>query len=241
MKKLFLLLLAFAGTSLAFAQNSRSWIVGTYDQKTIMAPDELKDAEADVEIMQDPTLSKKIWIKHLISGERVYALLHTNGEDALIYKVPAQTVGGYLIQFGCVVFNKDLNNCVVALNNKSACFGMSQKDYDNGVIISKKGKVKAGNVDIDGTTGTVKTGSVDVNSDGVKVDTKKVMAGVQYVGEKIGGKKIADDDDADVNNNTGSDTGGAVKVKNTSSNVSVNKKDVKVNDKKIIIKNKKQN
>ena len=73
---------------------------------------------------------------------------------------------------------------------------MGQKDYDKGVNISKKGNVKVGDIDINGGNGTVKTGSVDINGGGVNVDTKKLMAGVQYVGEKVGGKKMEDANEA---------------------------------------------
>ena len=214
-----------------------------------MAPDELKDAESDVEITQDPVLSKKIWIEHLINGQRVYAVLHTFSEDALIYKVPAQTVGGYLVNFGCVIFNKNLNNCVVALNNKGACFGMSQKDYDKGVSITKKGSIKVGDIDVNGSNGTVKTDGIDINNGAVNIDTKKIMAGVQYVGEKMSGKKMDDDDDKDAKETIDTNSSSVI-VNSGDDNVSVNKNDVKVknansdvkvNNKKIIIKNKKQN
>ena len=171
-------------------------VVGTYEQNSLVAPDAYRDSENDVVITKDIKSSKKIWIEHLIPKQRFYAILYVQSEDAVIYTVPSQKVGNYAIEQGCVTFknehDEDEHDIQIALNNKSMCFGISQKDYDAPIKVDKNG-VKAGGVKV-GSDGQVTGGGVDIKNGGVNVDTKSIMAGIQYVGDKLGSKKTQEKD-----------------------------------------------
>lgn len=168
----------------AYGQNTA---VGTYEQTSFIAPGHLKDSENDLVITQDPQASKKIWVTNLVAGAKIYAIVHTKTEDNIVYKIPAQMVNGYAITVGCVMYDIEEQKVVVSINNKGNCYGISQSDYDKSVSIGKDG-IKAGDIQV-GSNGTIKGNGADISKDGVKVDTKKIMAGVQYVGQKAGSDK----------------------------------------------------
>jgi hypothetical protein len=182
MKTLFLMLFTSVFCVNVMAQNT---IVGTYNQDAFIAPDNLKDAENDLVITKDPASTKKIWLSNLVSNTRIYAVAFVSNEDGVIYKIPPQVIGNYKIEGGCISYDFEDAKITIAINNKDLCYGMSQSDYDKGVSIDKKGGVKAGDNQVN--SGGVKGAGVDIKSDGsINVDTKKTMAGVQYVGHKAG-------------------------------------------------------
>ncbi len=186
MKRLFSLLAIFFCFSLfSHAQG----IAGSYEQKVITAPDEYKNSEDDVAISKDPKKSKKIWITGLIPNQKFYAVLNINGPASIIYVVPKQIVGNYEIQVGCIMFDPETDQVTISLNNKSNCYGLSQKDLEGGVSVGKKG-VKAPGVNIDGNGG-VQAGGTEISEGEVKIDMKKITAGINYVGVKVGSKKAA--------------------------------------------------
>jgi hypothetical protein len=186
MKKLFSLLTLCLCFSLFTKAQS---IAGSYEQKVISAPDEYKNSEDDVAITKDPKKSKKIWITGLIPNQKFYAVLNINGPASIIYVVPKQTVGNYEIEVGCIMFDPETDQVTISLNNKSNCFGLSQKDLEGGVSVGKKG-VKAPGVKVD-ANGGVQAGGTEVSGGEVNVDLKKITAGINYVGVKVGSKKAA--------------------------------------------------
>ena len=186
------ILLLLAGLALATAGHAQSSVMGRYEQVAFIAPDNLKTTETAVTIVKDPQLSKVVWIEHLLPGGRIKAVFFSSNDGTTIYAVPAQKVGSYQVQMGCAVYDGEESKLVVSLNNKANCFGMKQSDYDSGVGITKAGGIQAAGTSINSKG--IKTPGVDINQKGVKVDTKAVMAGVQYVGHKQGVKKASDDD-----------------------------------------------
>ena len=185
MKKLLSTLAACLLAATAFAQSSPS-ALGTYAQDAFIGPDEVKTAEKNVVLVKDATLPKVVWVQNLLPGGRVKAVLHTKGEDKTIYSIPAQRVGNYQVTMGCVVYDQEESKVVISLNNQANCFGMKQSDYDGGVSVGSNGRIKAGGVDINGRNGSVKAPGVNVGKGGIAVNTKAIMAGVQYVGHKAG-------------------------------------------------------
>ncbi len=171
--------------SQSFAQS----LLGSYEQVSIIAPDEYKDSEHEVTIKEDPVSKKKIWIENLIPNQSFYAIKNiSDGDTSYIYAVPPQLVGNYQIKLGCVIFESDDEEAGVVsinLNNKTMCQGISQKDYQTEIEVGD-GKVKAGGVEVD-KSGKVKAGKdVGVDKDkGIKISTKKLMSGIQYVGRKV--------------------------------------------------------
>ncbi len=123
----------------------------------------------------------------LISDKVFYAIKNiSDDENAFIYVVPPQIVGNYQIKLGCVLFDTDdeSSSLVINLNNETMCKGLSQKDYQTAIEVGNK-NVKVGDVEVN-KNGKVKVGE-DVNVDkskGVKISTKKIMSGIQYVGQK---------------------------------------------------------
>lgn len=184
MKQIFSLLLisAFCLQSASAQNSSRAAVLGLYTQTALVAPDAYRDGENDVSITQDSKATKKLWVHDLIPGQKFYAILHLNSDGTLIYAVPKQKVGNYIINMGCITFED--GDITISLNNKNNCFGMSQKDWDKPVSVSGKG-IEAGDVKI-GSDGSIKGAGVDMGKDGIKVNTKEVMAGIQYVGKKAG-------------------------------------------------------
>ena len=157
-----------------------------------IAPDNLKSAETDVALVKDPQLTKVVWIEHLLPGGRIKGVLFSSNDGTTTYAVPAQKVGSYQVQMGCAVYDSEEDKLVVSLNNKDNCYGMKQSDYDGGVGITKTGGIRVGGTAINGKG--IKTPGVNTNSSSIQVDTKAVMAGVQYVGHKRGTKTTSDDD-----------------------------------------------
>lgn len=182
-----ILFLCLACVSVANAQS----VFGKYEQTALVAPDKYKDSEQDLSITKDEKSSKKIWVSNLIPNQKFYAIVSVKSDDKVIYSVPKQLVGDYQISLGCITFEDD--DLTISLNNKQNCFGMSQSDYDTPVKVGSGG-VSGGGTNV-GRNGTVKGGGVDINKKGdIKVDTKAIMAGVQYVGRKAGAKKKNDDE-----------------------------------------------
>lgn len=168
-------------------------VVGKYNQEWILAPDEYRDSENDVVIVKDRKSSKKIWIKNLIPNQQFYAIVNMKDEESVIYAVPRQLVGNYQIKMGCLFYKgksededeEDEEYSVsIFLNSKSNCMGISQKDYQTEIGVDKEG-VKVGGVEIH-KSGKIAVGNdVKVGSDsGVKLNTKKLMSGIQYFGKK---------------------------------------------------------
>ena len=192
MKSIFLFMFSLLALNNVDAQK----VLGTYEQNSLVAPDAYRDSEHDVAITKDIKSSKKIWVEHLIPNQKFYAILYVQSDDAVIYTVPSQKVGNYVIEQGCVTFknehDEDEHDIQIALNNKSMCLGISQKDYDTPISVDENG-VKAGGVKV-GSDGQVKGAGVDIKNGGVNVDTKSIMAGIQYVGDKSGSKKPQEKD-----------------------------------------------
>jgi hypothetical protein len=188
MKNLIIIIFLGICSNSSFGQAN---IFGSYEQQSFIAPDEVKDSDTDVTITKDPQSNKKIWINNLVYDSKIYAVLHTKGESSIIYKIPPQIVNGYSISIGCVVYDVDDQKISISINNKENCYGLSQSDYDKSVSITKDGGIQAGNTQI-GSNGTIKTESTNIDKNGVKVDMKKLMAGVQYTGQKANTNKNDD-------------------------------------------------
>jgi hypothetical protein len=178
-------------TTLSVSVFGQDSIFGAYEQQSFIAPDEVKDSDTDVTITKDAQSTKKVWINNLVYDSKIYAVLHTKGESSIIYKIPPQIVNGYSISIGCVVYDVDDQKISISINNKENCYGLSQSDYDKSVSITKNGGIQAGNTQI-GSNGTIKTESTNIDKNGIKVDMKKLMAGVQYTGQKLGSNKSDD-------------------------------------------------
>ncbi len=176
------------GLLLVCFQSFSQSLLGTYEQLSIIAPDEYRDSEYEVTIKADPVSKKKIWIENLIPNQTFYAIKSISDEEgSRIYAVPPQLVGNYQIKLGCVIFeseDEESSNVVINLNNETMCKGISQKDYQTEIEVGS-GKVKVGDVEID-KSGKVKAGKdVGINKKkGIKISTKKLMSGIQYVGRK---------------------------------------------------------
>ncbi len=176
--------LLFISSSL-FSQS----FLGQYSQVSIIAPDEYRDSQYEVVIEPDRKSTKRIWIKNLIPNRTFYAIKYVaDGGTSAVYTVPPQEVGDYQIKLGCVIFDTDddegTSSVVINLNNKTMCKGISQKDYQTDIQIGNKG-VKVGDIEIN-KNGKVKVGKhmgIDKKK-GIKVNTKKLMSGIQYIGQK---------------------------------------------------------
>ncbi len=193
MKRITLLLgLLFVTSITISAQTARTGIFGTYDQKSIIAPDEYRDSEYDVEILPDNKSRKKIWVRNLIPNQEFYAILNVNDEEEVLYAVPRQIVGNYQINIGCIMFSMGdeeyddpdmLNSIVIVLNNEAMCPGIRQADFQTEIDVSKDG-VKVGDIEAS-SSGSVTTGNgVDIDEEGISVNTKRLMEGIQYVGNR---------------------------------------------------------
>ena len=187
-----LALAAFAVFSTRPAQAQNASIAGTYEQEAFVAPDRVKGGETDLVIEKEAAPSKKIWIRNLVAGAKVYAVAFSTMDDQAVYKIPAQTVNGYAVQAGCVTYDKSEQSVKISINNKINCFGMSQSDYDAPVTVGKNGTVRAGGVQV-GKNGRVSAGGVNVNNGNVRVDAKAAMAGIQYMGHRKGTDDQSDD------------------------------------------------
>ena len=186
MKTFFFILIILTSLNEVSSQS----IFGKYEQVAFVAPDEYRDGENDMIITKDATASKKIWISNLINNKKFYAVLNTKNSEKLIYSVPKQTVGNYQINLGCITYilqsddeDEEVGQISISLNNKDNCFGISQSDYDKDIKVGNKG-VSAGGVKV-GSNGNVKVPGVDVKNGNVKINAKRAMAGIQYVGKKI--------------------------------------------------------
>ncbi|MDO5616492.1 MAG: hypothetical protein Q4G16_09890 [Cruoricaptor ignavus] len=158
-------------------------VLGTYEQETLVAPDEYRDSEDDVQITRDPKSSKKIWIHNLIPNQKFYGIANMKNEDMILYSVPKQRVGNYIINLGCAIYRVSEGEIVIALNNKTNCFGISQSDYDDVAVVNKRG-ISAGGVKV-GSNGEISTKVGGVNKDGVQMNVKEIMSGIQYIGKKM--------------------------------------------------------
>jgi hypothetical protein len=183
------ILLAFSLGFLLVNPSTAQKILGKYEQDALVAPDEYRDSEDDVSVTKDPNSTKKIWISNLIPNQKFYAVMFNKTNDLITYSVPAQKVGNYQINLGCITLDDE--DLKISLNNKQNCMGMSQKDYDTPVSVGKNG-TSAGGVKV-GKDGSVSTGGVDVKNGEVRVNTKSIMSGIQYMGHKQGSKKKDDD------------------------------------------------
>ena len=165
----------------AFSSNTNAQVTGRYSQIALTAPDEYRDSENDVQITKDKQSSKKIWIDHLIPNKRIYAISYLASDEKVIYTIPKQLVGNYQINTGCVVYDNDENELTISANNPIDCIGISQKDYEN-LSVGKDG-VSVGKTKV-GSNGKISTNGVKINGSDIKVDTKKILSGIQYVGRK---------------------------------------------------------
>ena len=191
MNNLLLTLVGLAVAAPALAQSSAG-ALGRYEQVAFIGPDNMKESEKDVTLSKDPNSSKVAWIANLLPGGRVKALVFSSNSETVTYSIPAQKVGNYQVQLGCATYSNEDNELTVSLNNKINCYGIKQSDYDDGVSVTKTGGVRAGNTSVSGKG--VKTPGVRLDKSGLKVDSKAVMAGVQYIGHKQGTKRKSDDD-----------------------------------------------
>ncbi len=190
MKKYLLTLVGLALATPVLAQGNSA--IGQYEQESFMGPDNLKGSETDVTLSKDPRLRNVVWIANLLPGGRVKALVFTSNDEGATYSIPAQKVGNFQVQLGCATYSQEGGELTVSLNNKSNCFGMKQSDYNGGVSVTRSGGVQAGNTSVNGRG--IHAPGVSVSNGGVRVDTRAVMAGVQYVGHKQGVAKATDDD-----------------------------------------------
>lgn len=191
MKTIIFFLAVCMTSAAAFGQGSAG-VQGRYEQDAFIGPDNLKMTGQNVTLVKDPKLTNVVWIEHLLPGGRLKAVIHTKGDDNVVYAIPMQKVGAYQIEMGCVVYDLEDKKIVISLNNKANCYGMKQSDYNDGVAVTN-GQIKAGGVEISGKSG-IKTPGAQIDNNGIKVNTKAVMAGVQYIGHKPGAKPSSSDD-----------------------------------------------
>lgn len=179
MKKAILTLSFLGSLTFCFGQS----ITGKYEESAIIAPDKIRNImKSDVVITKDKAMSKKIWINNLIGNTTFYAIRNAANDEKEVYNIPPQNIAGYAVNIGCVVFDKEEDQVVIALNDKSSCTGMSQSDYGD-ISVGKSG-VKAGGVTV-GSNGKISTGTTKVNKKGASVKTKEALSGVQYIGVKM--------------------------------------------------------
>ncbi|KFF09773.1 hypothetical protein IW15_22190 [Chryseobacterium soli] len=179
MKKTILTLTFLGSLTFCFGQS----ITGKYEESAIIAPDKIRNMmKSDVVITKDNTMSKKIWISNLIGSTAFYAIRNAANDEKEVYNIPPQNIAGYAVNMGCVVFDKEEEQVVIALNDKSSCTRMSQSGY--GDISVVKDGVKAGGVTVR-TNEKTSTGTTKMNKKRVSVNTKEAIYGVQYVGVKI--------------------------------------------------------
>ena len=74
---------------------------------------------------------------------------------------------------------KDENQLTISASNPVDCIGISQKDYEN-ISVGKDG-VSVGKTKV-GSNGKISTNGVEIKGSDVKVDAKKLLSGIQYVG-----------------------------------------------------------
>ena len=191
MKTITFFLAACMASAAAFGQGSTG-VQGPYEQDAFIGPDNLKMSGQKVTLVGDSKLTNVVWIEHLLPGGRLKAIVHTKGDDKIVYAIPTQKVGAYQVDMGCLVYDLEDKKVVISLNNKANCYGMKQSDYNDGVSVSN-GQIKAGGVEISGKNG-IKTPGAQIGNSGIKVNTKAVMAGVQYIGHKPGAKSSSSDD-----------------------------------------------
>lgn len=154
-------------------------VTGRYNQIALSAPDEYRDSQNDVLIVKDKQSSKKIWIENLIPNKKIYAISFFADEGKSIYTIPKQLVGNYQINVGCVLY--DEGNVTISANNPVDCKGISQSDNEN-ISVGKDG-VKVGKTKV-GTNAKISTEGVKINGSDIKVDSKKLLSGIQYLGRK---------------------------------------------------------
>lgn len=153
---------------------------GTYEQDVVELPDGVKESENDLVISQDPASSKKIWLSNLLQGSRIYALAATRDDEKITYKVPVQTVDGYRIKVGWVIYDLEEDQLTVSINN-----GVDNVGKPGKVSIGIDGNVEGGGVKI-GKKGSISAPGVEIDKNGVKVDYSKALGGISYIGHKAG-------------------------------------------------------
>ena len=181
MKKNILKLTLLGGAMICFGQS----ITGKYSESAIIAPDKIRNImQNNVVITTDKNSSKKIWINNLIGNTTFYAIRNTVNDEKEIYNIPPQNIGNYIVNIGCIVFDKEEKQISIVLNNKSNCAGISQSDYGN-VSLGKK-EIKTGSTKIGFNDKiSTRTGNIQINKKGININTKEALSGVQYVGTKI--------------------------------------------------------
>lgn len=179
MKKTILTLTFLGSLTFCFGQS----ITGNYKESAIIAPEKIRKLmKSDVVITKDKTMSKKIWISNLLGNTTFYAIRNATNDEKEVYNIPPQNIAGYAVNIGCVVFDKEEEQVVIALNDKSSCKGLSQSDY--GDIFVGKGGVKASGVTV-GSNGKISTGTTQMDKKSISVNTREALSGVQYVGVKM--------------------------------------------------------
>ncbi|MDV3948995.1 hypothetical protein CMT75_10760 [Elizabethkingia anophelis] len=179
MKKKILTLTFLGGVIICFGQS----IAGKYAESAIIAPDKVRNMmQNDVVIITDKSVSKKIWVSNLIGNTTFYAVRNAANDEKELYNIPPQNIGGYAVNIGCIVFDKEEKQISIALNNKSSCIGMSQSDYGN--VSVGKDVIKAGSVKV-GSNGEISAGGTKIGKKGVNINTKEALSGLQYVGTKM--------------------------------------------------------
>ncbi len=158
-------------------------LTGMYEQDVIELPDGVKESENDLVISQDPASSKKIWVSNLLNGSRIYALAAARNDEKITYKVPAQSVNGYQINVGWVIYDLEEDQLTVSINN-----GVDKVGKPGKVSIGTDGNVEGGGVKI-GKEGSISAPGVSIDKSGVKVDYSKALGGISYIGHKAGTTK----------------------------------------------------
>ncbi|MGV0956145.1 hypothetical protein ACTS91_06850 [Empedobacter falsenii] len=117
----------------------------------------------------------------MIPNKRIYTISYLASDEKVIYTIPKQLVGNYQINTGCVIYDNEENQLTISANNRVDCIGISQKDYEN-ISVGKDG-VSVGKTKV-GSNGKISTNGVEIKGSEVKVDAKKLLSGIQYVGRK---------------------------------------------------------
>ncbi len=180
-----LLMLAFSlVTAPVLAQ--RISLIGAYEQDVIELPTGVTESENDLVISQDPASSKKIWLSNLLQGGRIYALAVGRNDEAITYRVPVQSINGYRINVGWVIYDMEENQLTVSINN-----GVDKVGKPGKVTIGSDGNIDGGGVKI-GKKGSISAPGVEIDKGGIKVDYSKALGGISYVGHKAGTTKKDD-------------------------------------------------
>ncbi len=154
--------------TLAPLQLAYGGIVGDYDAEVRQGI----SASSKVSVSQDPQTKNKIWIDGIVSGAKIYATLHAQDEEGVVYSIPSQAAGGQKVGAGSVVYSIGEDEVVIT-NDPSANPTQITAGPQGFDIADAQGKsvVKAdssGNVAVNGSGASVqvgKNGNVTIKAD----------------------------------------------------------------------------